>query len=144
LPYPFPPLDLLPKNPYRGLTPDAYARVLTDTAPVYRHPADALAGLPPVRAFEHGFEFVSLVGEVSVVDQTFYQINPGEFMRAEHLQEVRPSGFQGRFFDQPPAGPVGWMINTVPVSAAPGLPGAEDAPRAGRYQQFDLLETARV
>src|SRR5438105_1122886 len=38
LPYPFPSLTISPVHPYRGLTPAAYAKVITSTAPVYRHP----------------------------------------------------------------------------------------------------------
>lgn len=144
LPYPLPRLTLTATLPYRALTPDAYARILTATAPVYRTPYDALAGLPPLRTFERGFEFVSLVGEVVLADRTFYQINRGEYMRAEDLQTVQPSGFQGLHFATPPAGLIGWVINTVPVSPAPGVVPAEDAPRAGRYSQIQVLGVERV
>ena len=144
LQYPLPQLEIVPELPYRGLTPGAYARVITNAAPVYRHPYDAIAGLPAMRNFEFGFEFVSLVGQVAVEDQTFYQINAGEFMRAEDLAPVRPSGFRGRFFDQPPGGAVGWMINTVQVSSAPGQPPTPDNVFAGRYAAFDLQGVERV
>jgi lipoprotein-anchoring transpeptidase ErfK/SrfK len=144
LPYPPPPLVVSPTLPYRGFTPDAYARVLTDTAEVYRSPYEALAGLPPVRQFEMGFEFVSLEGQVTVDGETFYQINAGEYMRAEVLQEVRPSGFQGRHLATPPAHPIGWMINTVQVSAAPGQPPDAGAPFAGRYAPIEVLGVERV
>jgi hypothetical protein len=144
LPYPLPRLTITATRPYRALTPDAYARILTDTAPVYRTPYDALAGLPPVRTFEHGFEFVSLLGTVTVDGQDFYQINRGEFMRAAQVQEVRPSGFTGQHFAEPPGGPVGWVINTVPVSPAPGAAPDLNAPYAGRYAQIQVLGVERV
>src|SRR5438132_11389779 len=41
LPYPFPALSISPVPIYRGLTPAAYAKIITSTAPVYRHPYDA-------------------------------------------------------------------------------------------------------
>jgi lipoprotein-anchoring transpeptidase ErfK/SrfK len=144
LPYPPPALVISPTYPYRGLTPDAYARILTNTAPVYRSPYEALAGFEPVREFEHGFEFVSLQGQVAVEGEVFYQINAGEYMPAAVLQEVRPSSFQGRHLTAPPGGPIGWMINTVQVSAAPGQPPAADALFAGRYAPIDVLGVERV
>jgi hypothetical protein len=144
LPYPFPSLPLSPVYPYHGLTPWAYGRVITATAPVYRHPFDALAGLPPLQRFETGFDFVSLRGEVRVDGQSFYQISPSQFMPAEDLQVVQPSSFQGRFLSSPPAAPVGWVINNVQLSAVPGQPPPPGALSAGRYQSFDVLGVQRV
>src|SRR5262245_56728719 len=134
LPYPFPALDIRAVPTYRGLTPAPYAKIITNTAPVYRHPYDALAGLPPLRRFETGYDYVSLLGQVSVDGHSYYQINRGEFMPAEDLQVVRPSSFQGRFFAVPPGGPVGWVLNNVQPSAAPGQPPDPNAPGVGRYQ----------
>jgi hypothetical protein len=144
LPYPLPALDLEPIYPYLGLTPDAYVRVITDTAPVYRHPLEALAGLPPLRRFETGFVFVSVKGRVRVQGAEFYQINAGEFVRAEAVEEARPSGFAGQHFAAPPPAPVGWLITHVQPSAVPGQPPAPDAPYAGRYQPFQVLGVQRV
>src|SRR5512144_1269943 len=42
--YPLPSLEIVAERPYGGLTPHAYARIITDTAPVFRSPFDALAG----------------------------------------------------------------------------------------------------
>ncbi|MEP7358818.1 MAG: L,D-transpeptidase, partial [Anaerolineales bacterium] len=144
LSFPMPRLDITPLLPYRGYTPAAYGKIMTDTAPVYRHPYDALAGLPPVRTFIKGFEFVSLMGSVTVDGQDFYQINPGEFVPAADLKEVRPSGFQGRFISDPPSTPVGWVINNVVPSAVPGEAPAADAVGVGRYQAFDVLGEQQV
>lgn len=144
LPYPLPPVVVTPTLPYRGLTPHAYGRVMTDTAPVYRHPLEALAGLPPLRRFEKGYVFVSVLGKVQVAGVEFYQINPGEYMRADDVDAARPSGFAGQFFAAPPAGPVGWLINTVQVSAAPGQPPAPEAPFAGRYAPIQTYGVQRV
>jgi hypothetical protein len=144
LSYPLPPLAVVPERPYRGLTPDAYARIITDTAPVYRTPYDALAGLPPMRRFEKGFEFVSVVGTVTVEGQPFYQINPGEYMLAEHVTPAIPSSFGGRFLAEPPSSAVGWMITTVQPSAAPGQPPDPNAAYVGRYHQFQVHGAQRV
>lgn len=141
---PHPPLSITPTRPYLGLTPDAYAQIITDTAPVYRSPYEALAGWQPLRNFEKGFEYVSLQGETVVGGQTFYQINAGEFMRGSDLKVVRPSSFQGQFFSTPPQAPVGWLINTVQPSAAPGQPPDPNAAYVGRYQFFQVAGAERV
>ncbi|MBI4769329.1 MAG: L,D-transpeptidase [Chloroflexi bacterium] len=134
LPYPFPKL----------VTPDAYGRVITDAAAVSRHPLEALAGLPPLRTWEKGFVFVSVKGKVTVQGATFYEINGGEFMRAEDLEEVRPSTFEGLHFATPPGAAVGWIITGVQPSAAPGQPPDPAAPYAGRYQPLQVYGVQRV
>ncbi|MBL8058814.1 MAG: L,D-transpeptidase, partial [Anaerolineales bacterium] len=144
LPYPLPAVVLTPTLPYRGLTPHAYGRVLTETAGVYRHPLEALAGLPPLRRFEKGFVFVSVLGRTTVAGADFFQVNPSEYMRAADVDDARPSGYTGLFFAGSPPAPVGWLINTVQVSAAPGAAPAADAPYAGRYQSFQRLGVQRV
>jgi len=144
LPYPLPALTVEPVHPYLGLTPHAYGRVITDTPPVYRHPLEALAGLPSLRTLEKGFVFVSVIGKTSVQGAAFYQINPGEFMPAEDIEEFRPSGFAGTHFAASPGTAVGWFITNVQPSAVPGQPPDPNAPYAGKYQYFQVLSVQRV
>lgn len=141
---PLPTLEISPTLPYRGLTPHAYARVITDTAEVFRHPLEAVAGLPPLRQFEKGFVFVSALGRVQFAGEEFLQINRSEYVRAEAVEDSRPSSFGGQFFGGSPPGVVGWVINTVQVSAAPGLPPAPEAPFAGRYSYITPFNVQRV
>jgi len=94
LSYPLPALVVERVSAYRGL-PHPYGRVITDAAPVFRHPAEAVAGLAPVRAWEKGFVFVSVLGTVTYQERVFYQINASEYMRAEDITDVRPSGWSG-------------------------------------------------
>lgn len=144
LPYPLPPVTVTATLPYRGLTPHAYGRVITDTAPVYRHPLEAQLGLPPLRRFEKGYVFVSVLGKIALDGEEFYQVNRSEYMRAGDVADARPSSYTGQFFAAAPPAPVGWLINTVPVSAAPGAEPAADALYAGRYQTFQLAGVQRV
>lgn len=139
VPYPLPALTIEPLRPYLGLTPDAYGKVITDAAPVFRHPLEALAGFPPVRVWEKGFVYASLIGQVTVGDQLFYQINRGEFMRSADLEPVRPSAYGGTYFTTPPTTAVGWVIHNVQLTAVPGQAAAPGAPSAGRYQFFQVL-----
>jgi hypothetical protein len=144
LPYPLPAPVVTKVYPHRGLTPDAYTRVITDTAPVYHHPLEALADLPPVRTLEKGFIFVSVIGTINLQDKTFYEINQGEYMRAEDLKEALPSSFQGMGFGAPPPAPVGWVIARVRASVTPGAPPEAAAPYLGRYQSFQVYGVQRV
>ncbi len=144
LPYPLPTVAVTPIYPYRGLTPHAYGKVITDTAPVFRHPLEALAGLPPARRFEKGFVYVSVLGTVKVDGEAFYQINRSEYMRAADVREARPAGFQGMFFSSPPGSAVGWVITNVQPSASPGAPPDPNTPFAGRYQQIQTYGVQRV
>jgi hypothetical protein len=144
VPYPLPALSVTPIAPHRRLTPHAYGRVVAEAAPVYRHPLEALAGLPPLRRFEKGFVFVSVLGRATVNGVDFYQVNRHEYMRAEDVNDALPSGFGGLFFAAPPPAAVGWLINTVQVSAAPGLPPDPAAPYAARMQNFQVLGVQKV
>ncbi len=144
LPYRLPALEVTPLYPYHNLTPDAYGRVITDTPPVFRHPLEALANLPPLYTFEKGFVYVSLQGKVIVSDTTFYEINPGEYMLGRDLEEVRPSAFAGTHFDAPPSSAVGWIINNVQLSSAPGQAPDPGMPYAGRYQPIQVFAIQRV
>ncbi len=144
LPYPLPPLTIEKLYPYRALTPSAYAKIITDTAPVYRHPLEALAGLPPLRRWEKGFVFASVIGTTTFEGEAFYQINPGEFMRAADVEEARPSSFSGQYFATPPATPVGWTIAGVQPSATPGGAPDPNAPLMGRYQPIEIYASQFV
>lgn len=144
LPYRLPPLDIQAVYPYHNLTPYAYAHIITDTPPVYRHPLEALAGLPPLYTFEKGFVYVSLLGTVTVSDTVFYEINPGEFMLGRDLEAVHPSAYTGQHYASPPGTAVGWVITEAQLTDVPGQPPAPGLPRAGRYQPLQVFATQRV
>lgn len=144
LPSRLPPLEISPISPYHNLTPYSYGHIITDTPPVYRHPLEALAGLPPLYTLEKGFVYVSLMGSVTVSGTTFYEIKPGEFMSGQDLEEVRPSSYAGLNFASPPATAVGWMITDAQLSGAPGQPPSPGMPHAGRYQPIQVFAIQRV
>jgi hypothetical protein len=100
--------------------------------------------LPPLYAFEKGFVYVSLRGSVTISDTLFYEINPGEFLRGQDVQVVRPSSFGGLHFASPPAGSVGLVIADAPLSAAPGQPPDAGLPRVGRYQSVQIFDIQRA
>jgi L,D-transpeptidase-like protein len=144
LPYPLPPLNIEPILPYRGITPHAYAKIITGTTPVFRHPLEAVAGFPPLRWWEKGFVFVSVIGKTTFAGEDFYQINAGEFMRASDLAEARPSSYSGQYFSAPPVNAVGWAITNVQPSPAPGEPPDPNAAWLGRYSPIEIYATTKV
>lgn len=144
LPFPLPPIPITPTRPYRGLTPDAYARVVTETTPVYRHPLEALAGLTPTRFLEKGYVFVSVQGEAFVNGEKFYQINASEYLRAAALKEARPSAFQGIHFSTPPSALFGWIVVDARPSPAPGVPPLPETRYIGHYHPFQVQAVQRV
>ncbi len=142
LTYPLPALPIEQVPAYRGL-PHPYGRVVTDTAPIYRHPAEALAGVAPMRTWEKGFVFVSILGKVTYQGQSFYQINASEYMHAEDVKEVRPSGWGGAHLSGT-GSRFGWVIRPAQTSPAPGAAPNPDSPWAQRYQTITPISTQHV
>ena len=142
--YPLPPVMTTPLAPTSALVPAEYMRVITATLSVYPHPLTFLAGLPPGRVVEKGFVFVSVLGTVVVEGEQFYQVNPGEYVRAADLQPVRPSSFQGQHFASAPTTPVGWVITRVQPSLSAGQPPPADAAYVERYQPIQVYGVQSV
>jgi len=111
----------------------AYVRPLPATT--YRHPEEALAGLPPLREFLAGDNWVSILGEVDYNGQMWYEINEGEFVLADHIAITNPSRFHGVLLQEQPQYPFGWINRDVNPSAVPG-----GAPRTGIvFRRYDLI-----
>ena len=142
LTYPLPALTIERVSAYRGL-PHPYARVITDNAPVFRHPAEAIAGLEPVRVWEKGFVFVSILGAVTYEGQSFYQINASEYMRAGDIKEVRPSGWGGAHLNGA-ASKFGWVVRGAQTSPTPGAAPNADSPWIQRYQTITPLSSQHL
>ena len=98
-------------------TPLTYAWVVTANVQVYANPGDTT----PVRSLGAGFLYVSLADARPIVvgDQTWYLINPGEYVNAKDLAIIRPSAFHGITLTATPDKPFGWMV----YSAKPTLTG---------------------
>ena len=75
-----------------------YAR-LADYANVYAEPSFSA---PVIRNVGDGYLFASLQREVQAEGQTWYQINPNEYVLEADVSIARPSQFQGvQVLDQP-------------------------------------------
>ncbi len=139
LPDPLPelPVEQL-ELPEGAITNYTYANVSRLPASTYAHPMEAEAGLPPRRTFVTGSVWVSLQGMVEYNEQVWYQINPNEFIQAEHLSPAYPSRFRGVLLTEQPPYPFGWVTRNVNPSALPG-----SAPRTDvvlrRYQMVTFF-----
>lgn len=144
LPNPLPELPIEEiEVPADSITNYTFAYVRPLPAAVYRHPEEAAAGLPPVREFLSGDNWVSVIGQVEYNGEVWYEINAEEFVKAEHIALSNPSRFHGVVLSEPPAYPFGWInrnVNPAPV------PGGE--PRADivlqRYETITIFAQEQV
>jgi hypothetical protein len=119
-----------------------YAWVVTNNVQVYAAPGDAL----PVRDLGAGFLYVSLPDARPIVvgNQTWYQINKGEYINAADIRIIRPSAFQGITFTATPDKPFGWMVYAVKPSAKAGEAPATNAAMVNRYAPITAFEETKV
>lgn len=137
VPSPLPELPVLAQELPSTLVPFTYARVVQDDAPVYASPLEAVQGASPKRTLGTGFVWVSLGTKTTQEDQDFYEINAEEYVRAQDLSIIRPSGFQGVALAAQPERPFAWILKPVTPQLTPG--GATN-PEARVYQRYDLVQ----
>jgi lipoprotein-anchoring transpeptidase ErfK/SrfK len=138
LPDPLPELPLveLTPPPDEEVVPFTFGYVRTLPLEIYRHPLEASMGLPPVRILYSGDQWVSIDGEVEYEGTRWYQINEGEFARADAIILARPSRFQGVYLNEQPAYPFAWINRPTRPSLTPQ--GAEN-PNAPTYQRYEIV-----
>lgn len=144
LPDPLPelPVEEL-EQPEGAVSAYSFAYVRQLPAPTYGHPAEAEVGLPPLRQFLAGDNWVSAMGSVDYNGQTWYQINENEFIQANYIVFANPSRFGGVVLTEQPQNPFGWINRNVNPSTTPGgEPRADIA--LGRYQLVTFFAQERV
>ncbi len=110
LPDPLPTLPVQPLPvPDGSVTGYTYGQIVNLPAPTYRHPAEAEAGLPPLRTFLSNINWASVVGTVEYNGQTWVQINAEEYVLADHVTFPEPSRFQGIALAEQPPYPFAWL-----------------------------------
>lgn len=133
-------------------TPDVYAWI-DDYTPIYRLPAEAAAGLPPIRVSQPGFTYVSLSGETWTDDEHWYQINVNsprnreradEYVHERNLHLVRPSSFAGIRLASQPALPFAWILRNVRPSSLPGERADPGHPLLYRYDLVNIYAAERI
>ena len=121
-----------------AITPYTFAYIRPLPAASYRHPEEAAVGLPPVREFLAGDNWVSVQGEVEYNGQRWYEINDEEYLLADHVVLVRPSRFHGIILPEQPQYPFGWINRNVNPSTVPGGAPRDDV-TLHRYEVITLF-----
>ncbi len=133
-------------------TPEVYAWI-DDLTPIYRHPAEAAAGLPPILVSEPGFTYYSLVGLVWYEGEQWYLLNTNSDRNPEHADEyvhedyvhlVKPSTFAGVHLASQPSIPFAWVLRNVRPSSFPGGPSDVDQPMLQKYARVNIYGSERV
>lgn len=124
--------------PEGAVTEYSFAYVRPLPAATYRHPEEAVVGLPPVRQFLAGDNWISVLGEVEYDGEIWYEFNKGEFIKAEHVAFTNPSRYHGVALSEQPAYPFGWINRNVNPAAEPGGAPRDDI-SLRRYERITLF-----
>ena len=136
LPNPLPELAIVEAEaPDNSVTKYSFAYIRPLPASTYRHPEEAAVGLPPVRQFLAGDNWVSVMGSVEYNGEQWYEINKDEYILAGHVVFTNPSRYQGVILQTQPEYPFAWINRGVYASDAPGGSERSDA----LYQRYNLV-----
>ena len=139
LPNPLPELAVEEiETPDDAITAYNFAYVRPLPAAAYGHPEEAAAGLPPLREFLAGDNWVSVLGAVEYSGETWYEINTGEFIRAEHIAFTTPSDFSGVVLSEQPRYAFAWLNRNVYPAVTPAGAPREDV-LLRRYDRVSLF-----
>jgi hypothetical protein len=139
VPNPPPGLPILSLEKPLSATSLIYARVTRPYVSVYHHPALAFIKMPAARNLGSGYLWVSVQGEMNFLGQTWYEINPGEYVPADALWFYTPSTFQGGALASQPDRPFAWVLQTVQPRTEPAGPVNPSAPAFGRYRLVQIF-----
>lgn len=126
------------ETPEGAITEYHYAYVRTLPAGTYKHPEEFYAGLPPMREFVTGDNWLSVIGELQYNNEPWYEINEGEFIKAEYIVMAMPSSYRGITLTEQPAYPFAWINRDVNPSATPGGEARQDV-TLGRYSLITIF-----
>jgi hypothetical protein len=110
---------------------------LQDMTNVYPQPSTAV---PPSRNAGDGFLYVTVQAVEQVGDETWYMINPGEWVQSEDLILVDKSEFTGFEVLAQPERLFGWMVADYWYSNEPGAEPAPGALKLPRYTFFEVYD----
>ncbi|MFN2143086.1 MAG: L,D-transpeptidase [Candidatus Promineifilaceae bacterium] len=135
------PLFITPDLPEDSLFARRWYGRLADNANVYASPTRAAA---PLRNVGDGYLFVTIIRRLQNDSrETWYEINPGEFVHGDDIQPTEASDFQGVEATRQPERPFGWVVEEVTPSSEPdGEPDAafETLPRYTFVEIYDAVE----
>lgn len=135
-----PHMELPPGN---STVPFAVGVVMTSPVPIYTHPADFYANVPPVREFIVQYSWVSIIDSVEFNSEKWYYINekPDEYVRADWVHLGWPSRFQGVALPQQPGAPFAFVLSAFQPVLAPNGAANAGVPALARYNVVTIFET---
>lgn len=108
---------------------------LADNANVYPSPTRTAV---PLRNVGDGYLFATLLRQLNNdAGETWYEINPGEFVNEEDIQLAQVSDFQGVETTSQPERPFDWVVQKVRPSSVPD--GAPD-PAFDKLPRYTFVE----
>ncbi len=107
---------------------------MEDNINIYPEPS---LGASPLYNVGEGFLYVTIHGEVEVGRQKWYEINPGQYARAEDIRLVESPSFTGVVVNVQPERPFGWIVQEVRPS---NEPDGQPNPEFERLERFDFIQ----
>lgn len=140
------PLRPLPSHvppPELAINPYAYARVLTDPAPIFATLEDAVQGKPVQSWMEPGFRYVTYIDAAEVEGSRYYLIDLGKWMRGSDVTRVSGSStFQGLEFHNTPKNAFGWVLFERQSKRTPGFEQEDYTERS--YVRYQVVQIYNV
>jgi len=115
-----------------------YAR-LADNANVYPGPGQGI----PVRNVGDGFLYATVIRWEKVNDETWYQINYGEYVHEDDILLVTVSDFQGVQILHQPERSFGWVVQNVQPSRQPDTEPGPSAIVLDRYTFIEIYDAVQ-
>jgi len=140
------PLRTLPAqepSPDLAVNPFAYARVISEPAPVFATLEDAVQGKPVQFRMEPGFRYVTYIDVAEVDGARYYMTDFGRWMRGDDLSRVSGSStFQGLEFTSTPRNAFGWVLFERESKETPGF--AEQDYTGKAYFRYEVVQIYNV
>ena len=140
---PLQPLPAQSPPPELSYTPNMYARVVTDNAPVYASLEDAVRGKPVLYRMEPGFQYVTYLDTEVVDGERYYMVDYGRWMTANDLSRVSGvSTFQGLEFRRTPSNAFGWVLFPRQSKRTPGFQNEDYTGK--EYVRYQIVQIYNV
>jgi len=120
-----------------------YFKVQDQGTAIYNSMADASASTNAVRYFNPGELYVSYVDREETPGGVVYQLRSGVWIRGDGGRLAVPV-FQGVQFSSTPRNAFGWVLEPVPVYAAPGLESPKTGDMYYRYNMVQIYATVQA
>ncbi len=132
---------------HRDILPREYAEVTGQPAGVYSAPLANIKNVRPVRMLDGGFIWVSLETPTlfKVGINSWYYINPGEYVLADSLTKRPVSTFKGLDFSRfSLQGDCGWIVLDTVTSKIPGREEYIDGEYLDKHVLVRIQETKMI